>query len=324
MFSPTTCLSIRRQQTVIVIVIVSVLALLYRPVFAADDDKPIEADVLENIGDETAEIDENALSPSTPPALNGIDPILLDGDELARYLDRGTVSESLNVNGEKVMALFKNETLGDTKGALLIIHDQGHNPDWPGPIRAIRRALPEYGWSTFAVHIGNPKPKVLTSNALSSNETDPDLEKFLGDRYRAAFDYLNAKGLFNIAVVAQGVHAGYTSLILKNIPPKSIAGFISLNTKTSIAPAEAEIAEAYSLIQAPVLDLIPEINRGGAFAQLRIDKAKQSGKNNFQQYAIPSSDPSFTGAEDFLIKRIRGWLKTNASGVQARLKKPSK
>jgi len=304
-------------------------------VLGADQNQAITTDVLEDIGDETAHIEEpfeENYSSNQSSASRG--PLSNNGSNYWR-LDEGSEILHLKAGNENYPVLFKKETTGNPVGALILIHDLGQNPDWPGPIRLLRRHLPTFGWTTLSLQVATPQPhtsadalRVTASSStpeqiLKSNlENIERAQQLLHQQVRSAFTFLNQKGLYNIVVIAQGVHASYAASQLKDVPPSSIAGFISLNMKPATLDETQKVAQHMSQIKAPILDLIPEITAPGDFAQLRVTMANQNAKRNYQQYAIPSTNQAFRGTDEFLIKRVRGWLKTNAGGMEAVLKSP--
>ena len=308
-------------------------------VFGANQNQAIKADVLEDIGDETARIEEpyeENYEENYSPDPSSVSQGGLSTNESNYWrLDEGSEVIQLKAGSGNQPALFKKETTGNPAGALILIHDLNQNPDWPGPIRLLRRQLPNFGWTTLSLQIATPQPRAPTDalRATASSTTPEqisnlDLAKIkqaqqsLHQQVRSAFTFLNQKGLYNIVVIAQGVHASYTASQLKDVPPSSIAGFISLNMKPATLNETQKVAQHMSQIKAPILDLIPEITDQGGFAQSRVTMANQNAKQNYQQYVIPSTNQAFRGIDEFLIKRIRGWLKTNAGGMEAVLKSP--
>ena len=301
----------------------------------ANPNQAIQSDVLNNIGDETPDVEEPSGSANTNYSANPAMGLPMNHATDDWRFDQGTETHFLDAGGEKTLALFKQDTTGTPAGALLIIHDLGHNPDWPGPIRRLRRQLPNYGWSTLSIQADHNKaprtPNTMTAkadatpaeqNAQANKMRLEKSRKALGLRIRSAFKFLNRQGLYNIVVVAQGTHARFAVTILKDVPTSSIAGFITLNITHDNDQRLEEIATQMSKITAPILDLVPELGHQHEFARFRITKTNQNLKKNYQQYTIPSANHAFAGAEDFLVKRIRGWLKTNAGGMQAILKSP--
>lgn len=298
---------------------------------AANPNQAIQADVLENIGDETVNIEEPASKQSTPSQMEYHPSQRAVPDDAHWHLDEDTESHHLDPSNPNSRTLFKRDTTGDPVGALLIIHDQNHTPDWPGPIRQLRRQLPNHGWSTLSIHIDSPQQATESlTNKTTVNGTEKPTQlllkqkqhnqQILNQQIRSGFAFLNQQSLYNIVVIAEGSHASYTTILLKDVPSSSIAGFIALNIKPDALHDTKKVAEHMSKITAPVLDLIPEVSRHSQFARSRITKANQNAKTNYQQYTLPGTIEHFYEKNDFLIKRIRGWLKSNAGGMEAVLK----
>jgi len=68
---------------------------------------------------------------------------------------------TLNASGEEFLALWKHDTSGNPFGAVILLHDQGHTIGWPQDIKGLRDELAQYGWSTLAVALPNPKDQEI-------------------------------------------------------------------------------------------------------------------------------------------------------------------
>lgn len=63
--------------------------------------------------------------------------------------------------GEKkdpFLGLYVENYVGDTMGAVLILHDNEQHPDWPGMLRELRLSFPKHGWSTFSIALPDFRP----------------------------------------------------------------------------------------------------------------------------------------------------------------------
>ena len=58
-----------------------------------------------------------------------------------------------------------------------------------------------------------------------------------------------------------------------------------------------------------------------ATAEKKVAVARKAGNKKYSQIKIEGADHFFNNKEEELIKRIRGWLKTNAAGKEILEKK---
>ena len=75
-------------------------------------------------------------------------------DDLATYYRnalRGEEVVELTAGGEAFLGLSLEQRTGTPQGGILLLHDQGHNPDWPFRLQQARSYLPDVGWSTLAI-----------------------------------------------------------------------------------------------------------------------------------------------------------------------------
>lgn len=168
-----------------------------------------------------------------------------------------------------------------------------------------------------------PKPRV-----------DPEQEAM--ERLRAAIDFLNNKGQYNIIIYAEG-----TSVIraLKLLPklgatktsegqtgPLPIRAMVFLEADNALANTESTFENSLSSPDMPILDLyfphkgekIAEIARNQA--KQRKAAAKAQGFKTYLQAAIPYPERDLSEEENALSRRIRGFLNKYARGVELKRK----
>ncbi len=89
------------------------------------------------------------------------------------------------------LGLYIENYVGDTLGAVLILHDNEQHPDWPGMLRELRTSFPQHGWSTLSIALPDfrpippmlpplPKPQPPAVPAPKEGEQKPD-EKGTGE-----------------------------------------------------------------------------------------------------------------------------------------------
>ena len=67
----------------------------------------------------------------------------------------------LGSEGNMFIGLYEKDKTGKPYGAMLIVHGEGQNADWPHTISTIRQELPEHGWTSLSITLPEPaKPLV--------------------------------------------------------------------------------------------------------------------------------------------------------------------
>ncbi|VUD40370.1 hypothetical protein TDB9533_00156 [Thalassocella blandensis] len=130
---------------------------------------------------------ENSAPPAAADSQTRGEVVAPDIQKLKQQLLKGEVKESDIVwlgPTQQVLALWRPETSGNPFGAVLILHDDGHHPDWPATINPVRNNLPQFGWATLSVSMPDtenkqipprPAPTPLTGTS-DSNPTDAEDE----------------------------------------------------------------------------------------------------------------------------------------------------
>ena len=153
-------------------------------------------------------------------------------------------------------------------------------------------------------------------------------------RIRQGVSYLNQRGQLNIVVIACGNSANWAVDFLlarsQSQPQAAATG--------GTAPDQAKAQErglALILIDAvdnslspvplnqqmvqldmPLLDLISEQSISPAYAnQQRAGAMRHKQRQQYQQIAVPAFDLNYDDS-NVIVRRVRGWLKTNAAGTE--------
>ena len=128
-------------------------------------------------------------------------------------------------------------------------------------------------------------------------------------RINAGIQYLMSKQVRNIIIIGHGLGAqmGVHSLV-KN-PQPAIKGLITISMSNSDEDPVFITNEQLGNINIPVLDIYGDNDHPNVVRSVkdRISVAKAS--RNIQMIEIDGAGQYFSGQEEILIKRIRGWLK---------------
>lgn len=218
----------------------------------------------------------------------------------------------LKADGTNFLALYAPNTDKHLYGGVILIHGIGAHPAWPQIIEPLRIALPDHGWSTLSLQMP------ILANAANLQDYLPLLPEAPG-RIQAGVDFLKSKGIKNIAIVAHSMGTTMTNIYLANKPDKAVHAYVAIGMSNPF-PKQYDNAKALGKITLPMLDLYGSQDLEGvlAFAKARAESARKVNKR-YSQLQIPGADHFFTDMQDDLVKRVRGWLMKNASG----LKQPS-
>lgn len=232
----------------------------------------------------------------------------------------------LEVEHSRVDATYLTETLGKSRGAILILHDAGGGLDSRGVVAALRHALPGSGWSVMtvaldyvhdaAVDAAPTAPAEGAETATSGSVTDDDAAPGASDaapagralppanagRIGAAIAHLRAKtGAQPLIVIGHGrgaeqalalldLHDELDGLVLITAPADSAA---LLSLPASVAVLDV-VADGVLLQQPGAVERRAEMRR----AQRAL----------YSQRHLPSSQPALTGFERPLVSIVRAWL----------------
>lgn len=154
-------------------------------------------------------------------------------------------------------------------------------------------------------------------------------EQMLG-RIKAAMNYLQQRGQFNIALVASGENATWAALYLAAQPikektdkDKNNEGFaLILVDATGDAYAPEPLNQILPRLKLPILDIITPFNRNSVFNNNeRIGMIRHSKNTDY----TPVKLEALTLEENYgnlVTRRIRGWLARHMAGDEKKLATP--
>jgi len=192
---------------------------------------------------------------------------------------------------------------------VILIHGIGAHPAWPDIIEPLRVNLSEHGWSTLSLQMP------ILGNEANVQDYLPLMPEAPG-RIQAGVDYLKSKGVKNIVIIAHSMGTTMANTYLANKPDPAVHGYIAIGMSNPL-PKQYDNEAALGKIKMPMLDLYGSQDLEGvlAFARARAASARKVNKR-YTQLMIEGANHFFTDMQDVLVKRIRGWLKKNASGIR--------
>ncbi len=154
------------------------------------------------------------------------------------------------------------------------------------------------------------------------------------DRIRQGIRFLNQRGQLNIVVIACGNSANWAADVLlahnqnktsRSVPPSNNGGqhkaqerglalilIDAVDNPLSSVPLKEQMVQ----LDLPLLDLISKQSISPAYAtQQRAGSMRHQQRLQYQQIEIPAFDLNYDDS-NLIVRRVRGWLKTNAAGTE--------
>ena len=223
------------------------------------------------------------------------------------------VDLSLAGKSEKFLGIYTPSSSKKRQGGAIILHGIGAHPNWPDVVYPLRTQLPEFGWSTLSIQM-----PVLTNDAAAADYA-PLFEE-VSERIDAAVSFLKAKDIRNTVIIAHSMGATMGSYYLSVKPKSAIRAFIGIGMGQSKADPKMDIAITLAKIKVPLLDLYGSQDLDSVLDSVTLRRqAGNIAKNkNYRQLRIMGADHFFRDMDAELVKRVRGWLKRYASGMEIR------
>jgi hypothetical protein len=213
----------------------------------------------------------------------------------------------LTVGGEQISSLYISQIGGETHGGVLLIPNLNMPPSQQGIINSLRNALPESHWHTLALDL-------TSKEALS--------EQLVNQSITAGIKFLNDEGIYNIAIIAEGVGAAQAVHFLgdlsteDDVKMQSVRALIIIDANNRVPGSETNTLEKLGAIGLPILDAYSINDRSQRKLASFRKKAmyKTTGKSIYRQISLPNQVDYYRKNENHITKRIRGWMDKHISG----------
>ena len=211
----------------------------------------------------------------------------------------------LAVAGSPSLAFYLSEITGRAYGGVLLLPKLNHHPASLGSTNTMRHALAANHWHTLAL-----------------NPEDADEARTMA-MIAAGIIYLNQQGVYNIAILGEGLGAAQALRYVASLKPKDpsqgefnvVRALVMINADNKIAGSENNTLDNLSSIKMPILDAFSNNDfRQQRQADERKRAAHRPVNRFYQQVRIPLSADRQDNKDNPITKRIRGWLDKNAAG----------
>jgi len=219
----------------------------------------------------------------------------------------------LQAGDHRFLAIYTPSDAPEVRGAAILLHGIGAHPDWPEVIHPLRTALPEHGWATLSIQLP------ILPNEAEMNDYLP-LFDAVAPRIDAAVAYLKQQKILNQVLIAHSLGTAMASHYLTGAPDPSIRAWVGISMIESRADPRLSNVAALMKIRLPVLDIYgsQDLDNVRAAAPARKRAARAANNRDYAQVEVDGADHFFSNREDELIRRIRGWLKRQADGMEVR------
>jgi pimeloyl-ACP methyl ester carboxylesterase len=198
----------------------------------------------------------------------------------------------------------------------LIIPEVGRYPSSKGIVNSLRHTLSLHHWHTLALD--------MTSTLTKNGDINEDkVQKAIA----AGVEYLNKQGVYNIAILGEGVGAAHALHYVAALPEtdnatsqfQQIRALIMINAKNSIPYSDTDTLNAFDTVKLPILDAYSGNDLlSQEQAKLRKSAARRKMNRYHQQIRLPQMVMYQQRHENRTTKQIRGWLDKNIAGFMVR------
>ena len=189
------------------------------------------------------------------------------------------------------------------RGAVIILHGRGTNPDWIDVAHPLRIGLPAKGWTTLAIQM-----PVLDKDAKYYDYVP--LFANADKRIDAAIRFLKQQGVSRIILAGHSCGAHMAMNWLDNNGSKDIDAFIGMGIGATDKDQEIIEAFPFDKMSVPILDIYgekeyPQVIETAAQRQALIQKG---GNSASRQMVLPEANHYFTDKGNELTAVVGSWL----------------
>ena len=201
-------------------------------------------------------------------------------------------------------ALFRSTQRREPFGNVLLLHDSGQHPDWPGPIHHLRHDLSLRGWQTISLNVPPLPPQAARFAAQALPPKQPlTADNPFSQMMLATLELMLGQSPLPVLVVAAGSSATLAAETLAFWARPEIAGLVMLDPAPVVVTADQilfPLAQRYPL---PVLDLVPADHS-------RSDPGlRKTYYPAFQQTTLPGASAAFAKDGPRIARKVHAWGK---------------
>jgi len=240
-------------------------------------------------------------------------PIIVCASDIAREKRLAEQIEDAIFDGDPVylidsskhsfLSIYMESDAAKIKGGAIIMHGRGMHPEWKDVTQPLRTQLPAYGWHTLSIQMPVLNKAAKYYDYLSIiNEAGPRIE--------AAIDFMQSKGINNIALIAHSCSVHMSMDWLRHNPTSNITAYIGIGMGATDYKQPMKQVFPLDQLKFPVLDIYgsddyPAVH---TMAVSRLKMIKQAGNSKSRQVIVTGSDHYHKDNAEALIENIAAWL----------------
>lgn len=208
-------------------------------------------------------------------------------------------AEWLKIEGHEVLSIYTEAEEESHKG-MIVVHGTGIHPNWDQVVKPVRVEMAVLGWNTLSVQMP------ILHNEAEYAEYVP-LYPEIAPRLQAAEDFLLAKGMKELVIVAHSQGATMASYYLANHDHR-INALVAIGMGATQKQSHVNSAGSLKKINIPVLDLYGSDDLPGVLetSALRASAAKHN--KAYKQQVVQGAEHFFDDKNEQLIEAINQWL----------------
>ena len=226
---------------------------------------------------------------------------------------RGALNDAetveLEAEGWRFLALWRRSAAADRFGAAVVLHGRGAHADSPFVVRPLALGLPEAGWDTLSLQLP-------VAGDTASPEAWEALIPEAAPRIRSALAWFAQQGIGSVVLIGHDLGAlAAVDFLAQATPPAAVRAVVLISAAAPNGGGSARLTETLRAVELPVFDVygqrdLPWIQES---ARQRRLAARDAGNDAYTQVELPGADHQYTGVEDLLVSRVRGWMRRYAA-----------
>lgn len=209
----------------------------------------------------------------------------------------------LKSGATEFLGIYTRTEQQPARGAALILHGRGANPDWVDIVHPLRTQLPEHGWDTLAIQLP------VASEGAHDAEWAATIPESL-PRLSAALAFLKQQDIQNIVLISHSFGTHTAARYLAENKPGAILAWVGVGMPIDASGRDTNTLAMLRKIKVPVLDLYGERDLVSVTmtADKRRQAAREAGNKGYEQREVAGADHFFSGQQDLLVSIVRAWM----------------
>ena len=206
----------------------------------------------------------------------------------------------LNAGGERFFAIFQPQQLGQGRGGIVLMHDQGSKANSLEVIRPLRLGLADAGWDTLSLQL----PEAARDEGRRAWQAR---RAEILARLQAGLTWLKARGQGTQVIIAKGDSGAIALQYAVDRPPRELQALVLVSAVLGLGEPDQREPDLGQL-RMPMLDIFAERDIRPVVDTAAARSRAGEAAPGFRQHRVAGATAGFFGLEDDLTGRIRSWL----------------